>query len=485
MGRHSRKGPAPKSVPPKPGSGAAGAGRSGGGPGEPYPQAQQAYPQAQAHAQTQPYPQSQPHAQQQPQASPRPQAYPAGAAGTGRRGRPPAPGGPAAAEHRTPAQGAPPPMTRGGHPEQYEAGGGWGDAGSARPAPGGRRIPGPRGESAAAGHGSGAPARPADPYASVTDWTDEPPAGAGAEADAPAGPPPPGGAVPGQRTGGGKDPKDVKEPKGGKGRAFTGIAAAAVTTVLAVVVAGQVAEDADRSRGTTAAGPDRGEDDAASRSQKSRPAPSPAGQKDETAVAPTYAQLMAKRFPIDRNGKADGTFEVVPGHDRAPGGGNKVSYRVEVEKGLDMDGELFASAIQRTLNDDRSWAHKGAMTFERISSGEPRFIITLASPATTDVWCAKSGLNTSIDDVSCDSASTDRVMINAYRWGQGSESYGPAAMHAYRQMLINHEVGHRLGHGHVNCDTEGALAPVMQQQTKSLNIDGVECRPNPWPYPGS
>lgn len=35
----------------------------------------------------------------------------------------------------------------------------------------------------------------------------------------------------------------AREGKGGKGRAFTGIAAAAVTTVLAVVVAGQVAQD--------------------------------------------------------------------------------------------------------------------------------------------------------------------------------------------------------------------------------------------------
>ena len=111
--------------------------------------------------------------------------------------------------------------------------------------------------------------------------------------------------------------------------------------------------------------------------------------------------------------------------------------------------------------------------------------ITLASPGTTGTWCAKSGLDTTVDNVSCDSASTDRVMINAFRWAQGSATYGPDQMFAYRQMLINHEVGHRLGHGHVSCRTPGALAPIMQQQTKSLDIDGIQCKPNPWVFPGS
>lgn len=123
------------------------------------------------------------------------------------------------------------------------------------------------------------------------------------------------------------------------------------------------------------------------------------------------------------------------------------------------------------------------MAFERISSGDPDFVITLASPGTTGDWCKKSGLDTTEDNVSCDSAATERVMINAYRWAQGSSTFGPGKLFAYRQMLINHEVGHRLGHDHVTCRTPGALAPVMQQQTKSLDIDGIKCRPNPWVYP--
>jgi hypothetical protein len=75
-------------------------------------------------------------------------------------------------------------------------------------------------------------------------------------------------------------------------------------------------------------------------------------------------------------------------------------------------------------------------------------------------------------------------MINAFRWAQGAETFGAARVHEYRQMLINHEVGHRLGHSHVGCPKQGAPAPVMMQQTKFLSLDGgPTCKPNPWPFP--
>ncbi|MFE5716662.1 DUF3152 domain-containing protein [Streptomyces sp. NPDC056501] len=279
-----------------------------------------------------------------------------------------------------------------------------------------------------------------------------------------------------------------------KGRTLTGIAAAAVTTVLAVVVAGQVADRGDApSTAHAADGPtDRASGDtSASRSDDritpSRPATAAPATPAPSASAPvpTYEQLMTRQFPIDPKLTGSGEFEAVPGFQKAPGKGRLVRYRIDVEKGVGLDPVLFASAVQKTLNDERSWAGQGEMTFERISSGEPEFVITLASPGTTGKWCDKSGLDTTVDNVSCDSASTERVMINAFRWAQGSETFGPKAMYAYRQMLINHEVGHRLGHDHVSCDTPGALAPVMQQQTKSLRVDGIACRPNPWVYPGS
>ncbi|MFE3144137.1 DUF3152 domain-containing protein [Streptomyces scopuliridis] len=403
-------------------------------------------------------------------------------------------GGPA---YATPAQGVP--QVRGGHPEQREAGGGWGaeqrrgaardsarraeappkqprtpgTSASTAPAPAGPRIPGPRREFIDAFDDDAFDAfgAPASRTAVSEDGAPDPhPTG---ERD--------GGADgPGA---GDTEPAPGEPARGGRGRALTGIAAAAVTTVLAVVVAGQVTEGGTKPSGARAAdGTDRaGGNDDTSRSE-GRPTPS---RPAAAAAPPTYAQLMTRQFPLDPELTASGDFTVVPGLAKAPGKGQKFRYRVDIEKGLGLDGGLFAEAVQKTLNDDRSWAHNGAMTFERISSGKADFVITLASPGTTGVWCAKSGLDTTVDNVSCDSASTDRVMINAFRWARGAKTFGDKAMLSYRQMLINHEVGHRLGHNHVSCRTPGALAPVMQQQTKSLDIEGIKCKPNPWVFPDS
>ncbi|MFG3013280.1 DUF3152 domain-containing protein [Streptomyces cinerochromogenes] len=373
--------------------------------------------------------------------------------------------------------GAPVPGVRGGHPEQREAGGGWGEfagrAGGAGgtgvvlprqrqgepgdPGPdGARRRRGPRQEYLDAFDGSGAGSKDTRGSRDTGDARDTGETGASAS----------GAAVPAQRG-------------GTKGWAFTGIAAAAVTTVLAVVVAGQVTEgrdgDAQAQSATGQAGDARTPGDIAD-------VPTPSGLPG--AVTLTYDQKMGRKYPLGATLAGPGKFDAVPGFDKAPGTGQKYRYRVDVEQGLGLDGALFAEAVQKTLNDKRSWAHGGARTFERVSSGKPDFVITLASPGTTAKWCAKSGLDTTEDNVSCDSAATERVMINAYRWAQGSKTYGDR-IHAYRQMLINHEVGHRLGHGHVTCQKDGELAPVMQQQTKFLDHDGIHCRPNPWPYPTS
>ncbi|WP_255310462.1 DUF3152 domain-containing protein [Streptomyces sp. DI166] len=370
----------------------------------------------------------------------------------------------------TPAHGFP--QVRGGHPEQREPGGGWGElrTGTATgPVIPRQRPPefrgGPRPEYVDAFEDADVftPRASADPYSSVTDWSSAA-VGVPSETDsdhlAPTGAP--------------------VSAKGSKGRAFTGIAAAAVTTVLAVVVAGQVADQRQDAEGRPQAATDQARDsrDAASRGD-GRPTPSEPNQ------APlTYEQQMGSTFPLSAELSGSGKFDAVKGVDKAPGKGRKYTYRVDIEQGLGLDGELFAQAVHKTLNDDRSWAHDGARTFERIHTGKPDFVITLASPGTTAKWCAKSGLDTTVDNVSCDSAATERVMINAYRWAQGSETYGDK-IHAYRQMLINHEIGHRLGFSHVTCDKDGDLAPVMQQQTKFLKHDGISCRPNPWAYPGS
>jgi Protein of unknown function (DUF3152) len=218
--------------------------------------------------------------------------------------------------------------------------------------------------------------------------------------------------------------------------------------------------------------------------------PAPRSRPRNAAALALHRRLRG-RFPLRADLALNGRFTAVRGSARPPAkpkgrtlrsAARVYRYRVDVEKGLPLDGALFAALVHETLNDRRSWGHDGSMAFRRVSTGRPDFVVTLASPGTTDVWCAKSGLDTSIDHVSCDSAATPRVMINAYRWARGARTWG-RNMLGYRQMLINHEVGHRLGHGHRTCPRDGALAPVMMQQTKFLTTAGATCRPNAWPYP--
>ncbi|MFB6620157.1 DUF3152 domain-containing protein [Streptomyces sp. NPDC056367] len=393
----------------------------------------------------------------------------------------------------------------GGHPQQYEQGGAWGAGPDPAPVYGDwRGVPRTRTAAPTALLDSDTPAfgTPAVGFPQVTLAPPAPapapvpsPAAMPVQAPAPAhGPVTSTGShrkvrVPGPRTPADAAVPEAERPGSGRSRkawTYTGMAAAAVTTALAVVVAVHMTSEADGAKPDPLAAPGKVPADAAA-SANSPTAHAPAADAPAVPAAPelTYEQKMAQQLPIDAKLAGPGTFDTVPGVAKAPGKGKTVRYRVDVEQGLGLDPALFAEAVHRTLNDDRSWGHGGAMTFERVPGGEADFVITLASPGTTGKWCAKSGLDTTVDNVSCDSASTERVMINAFRWAQGSPTYGPEQMLSYRQMLINHEVGHRLGHGHVNCKTPGALAPIMQQQTKSLDIDGIQCKPNPWVFPGT
>jgi hypothetical protein len=70
-------------------------------------------------------------------------------------------------------------------------------------------------------------------------------------------------------------------------------------------------------------------------------------------------------------------------------------------------------------------------------------------------------------------------VLNFDRWIGASPSWNAAggSLDEYRSMLINHETGHRLGFSHRQCTGAGNPAPVMQQQSISLN----GCTFNAWP----
>ncbi|WP_250563207.1 DUF3152 domain-containing protein [Sphaerisporangium fuscum] len=190
---------------------------------------------------------------------------------------------------------------------------------------------------------------------------------------------------------------------------------------------------------------------------------------------PVAQDPVEQEHPVGVPRKAGGRYSVVEGTDAPPAGsrGKVVRYLVEVEKGLPFDGEEFAAAVHHILNDPRSWGGGGRMRFERVDHGPVRFRVALSSPAMTIVQCLP--LRT-LGKLSCWNG--HRSVINARRWATAIPGYRGdyTSYHAY---VINHEVGHALGHDHEHCPGHGRRAPVMLQQTKGL--DG--CRPNPWPFP--
>ncbi len=98
----------------------------------------------------------------------------------------------------------------------------------------------------------------------------------------------------------------------------------------------------------------------------------------------------------------------------------------------------------------------------------------IASPDTADRICAEGGLDTR-GEVNCDVGA--QVVVNIKRWNTGSPQFaGP--IEEYRALIVNHEVGHRIGHGHETCPGKGKPAPAMMQQIYGLK----GCVANAWPY---
>lgn len=179
------------------------------------------------------------------------------------------------------------------------------------------------------------------------------------------------------------------------------------------------------------------------------------------------------RSVVEEVSTAEGELEVVEGRGRVMGEGPLTTFAVEVEEGLPGDPEDFTAAVEEILGDPRSWGNDGVMSLQRVDSPDADILVALAAPDTVDELCYPLRTN---GFVSC--AVGNRAVINQNRWVSGVDHFD-GDLETYRIYLINHEVGHTLGYGHVNCPGEGEPAPVMQQQ--SLGLQG--CEPNGWVYP--
>lgn len=255
-------------------------------------------------------------------------------------------------------------------------------------------------------------------------------------------------------------------------------AALAVAAAAATVAVVSSSGDGRPAAGPAPASPARTAASGPPRTPASGQASAQAGGRAGAQAGESGPLVNGRRqpAPVQIPRSAGGGYAVVPGTTAPPAGtrGPVVDYLVEVERGLPFTGPRFADQVHRILNDPRGWGHGGAMRFRRVSGGPVRFRVSLSSPALTDRVCAP--LITG-GQLSCREG--ERSVINALRWASGDDSYGRDVL-SYREYLVNHEVGHALGHGHRSCPGPGERAPVMVQQTKSL----YGCRPNPWPHPG-
>jgi hypothetical protein len=159
--------------------------------------------------------------------------------------------------------------------------------------------------------------------------------------------------------------------------------------------------------------------------------------------------------------------------------GRVVRYTLEMEGGLDVDPDEYTRTVVSVLTDGRGWQGVDHVRFvgvspQQVAAGTtPDLRITLASPDTTDRLCAP--LETR-GQVSCHNSG--RVVLNLRRWVLGADAYGKDVT-GYRTYLVNHEVGHGIGHAHAYCGGPGKVAPVMMQQSYGLK----GCTAWNWPSP--
>jgi Protein of unknown function (DUF3152) len=146
------------------------------------------------------------------------------------------------------------------------------------------------------------------------------------------------------------------------------------------------------------------------------------------------------------------------------------TYTVFVQRGLGLWPKANARRIDAILSDPRGWT-RGNVRFRRVENGAGTSVL-IADPNVTDAVCAP--LKTE-GQVSC--CRDSFIVINVNRWKTGVPHWPNKDVYTYRQMLVNHEFGHRIGKGHQNCPSPGRKAPVMQQQTYGLQ----NCLANSWP----
>lgn len=267
---------------------------------------------------------------------------------------------------------------------------------------------------------------------------------------------------------------------------FSGIAA--VVLIVAVIVA--VSVHANRS-----AQADKTGTVVSAQTSKTKQSPSAKSTKKTTAGKTTAENSSAKKTPEQSDASSSSTDETkrqvealaasisddesatikAKADETAHNSGKPVTQYTYCIAGKGNVGVLdgFANTVYRVLNDPRGWPRAGA-TFVKGDGDACNFTVVLSEAKymqTFDSGCSA--------EYSCRVG--DNVIINLDRWNGGIGNWMEAGgnLARYRTMVINHEVGHALGHidNETTCAGAGKPAPLMQEQ--SMHLDG--CTVNEWP----
>nr|WP_246242322.1 DUF3152 domain-containing protein [Flexivirga aerilata] len=244
----------------------------------------------------------------------------------------------------------------------------------------------------------------------------------------------------------------------------TVVSAVVVLSLLSALIGYLVGDSQVRGRAASASG-------AAASGAASAQGDGPSGTPASPA-APSGRPSVA----VPESGTGTFTVLTVPQTTTAKTG-RVVSYALEIEGGLHADVPAIAKEVGQALLDPRGWQGVEHVRFEQLTAAQrgqgrkPDLTIRLVSPHQVDALCAPLPTH---GRTSC--ASGGRAVLNYRLWMNGVSGYGDD-LAGYRDYMVNHEVGHTLGHGHERCSKPGAYAPVMLQQT--LGLDG--CKPWPWP----
>lgn len=142
----------------------------------------------------------------------------------------------------------------------------------------------------------------------------------------------------------------------------------------------------------------------------------------------------------------------------------------------------FATKVRNVLKDKRGWSNHGYAFVELRSKDDarlvsnndimllklvPPFIMYDAYPQFKD------------EQLSVANVAAHTVDFNSDRWFGNIRNKSGLPLFDYQTYLVNHEVGHILGKGHLNPSNSlpSVPTPVMIQQTKGIG----DFMPNPWP----